>query len=169
MLRYYKWGRPRALALVLAAAFPLVTPLHAAPDKAAEPNTELVGCGCEARYQRSAESGKRIAQYRLAQLYLRGEGVARDPEVAAGWLQRSARQGLAEAQLNLGALYANGAGVPQDDVRAYMWLSLAAKRLPEGNDQRIARMNGSIAAARMSPGDLKRARNLAKNWQPQTE
>ncbi len=79
--------------------------------------------------QGSAEIGA-AAQWWLAQLYLRGQGLLQDCEVATKWLQRAADQGEAFAQWDLGKLYRDGKGVPQDDIVAHMWLNLTAAHIP---------------------------------------
>ena len=58
-------------------------------------------------WQQAAEAGESDAQNRLGLAYHRGEGVARDDEVAADWFEAAAMQNLAEAQFNFGVLYAN--------------------------------------------------------------
>jgi TPR repeat protein len=62
----------------------------------------------------------------IAGLYDQGEGVPRNPAMAATWYRRSAERGDSVGQLNLGDMYSRGAGLPLDRVRAYFWLSLAA-------------------------------------------
>lgn len=60
-------------------------------------------------YRKSAEQGYENAQYNLGVLYLRGEGVAQDPQAAVHWLR------LAAEQLNpaaIAALEKLGVGKP---------------------------------------------------------
>src|ERR1700748_3729495 len=56
-------------------------------------------------FQPAAEKGDRDAQLALADMYLRGYGVAADPVIAARWFRKAADQGDPRAQTNLGFLY----------------------------------------------------------------
>lgn len=55
-----------------------------------------------------------------------GEGVARDPLLAASLYCKAARQGDVDAQYNLGWMYANGRGIPRDDATAAFFFRAAA-------------------------------------------
>jgi hypothetical protein len=66
------------------------------------------------------------AQYFLARMYERGEGVTKDPKLAAKWYRKAAEQGVNDAQFRLAAMYENGDGVPKDMEYAYGWYSVAA-------------------------------------------
>ena len=65
------------------------------------------------------------AQYFLARMYERGEGVAQDVKVAAKWYRKAAEGGVTDAQFRLAAMYESGQGVPQDREYAYGWYSVA--------------------------------------------
>jgi TPR repeat protein len=56
-----------------------------------------------------------------------GEGVPKDPPLAAALYCEAARAGNAEAQYALGWMYANGRGVPRDPAVADALFSLAAR------------------------------------------
>jgi TPR repeat protein len=80
----------------------------------------------------AAEAGNADAQYRLGTLYRHGQGVPRDPRMAADWWTKAAQQGNADAAFSLGFLYYRGAddgaaGVPQDLSEAGHWLLRAAE------------------------------------------
>ncbi len=79
-------------------------------------------------WQGAAASGEASAMNAIAGLYDQGEGVRREPALAAAWYRRSAERGDPVGQLNLGDMYGRGVGVPRDRVEAYIWLSLAAAR-----------------------------------------
>lgn len=68
-----------------------------------------------------AESGDRMAQNRVGEIYENGMGVAPDYPRAAAWYRKAAKQGDARAQLNLAALYEKGAGVPRNSLLAAAW------------------------------------------------
>jgi uncharacterized protein len=70
----------------------------------------------------------------------------------------NAEQGNADAQSNLGLMYANGEGVPEDDVYAHMWWNLAGS-----NGDEIGRGNRDIIAKRMTPSQLEKAQDLARD------
>jgi len=73
-----------------------------------------------------AEEGDAAAQYNVATLLRKGEGVPRDAAAAASWYERAAQQGHHHAQVNLGRLYLEGDGVKRDLGRAFHWFDEAA-------------------------------------------
>lgn len=60
--------------------------------------------------------------------YEHGEGVPRDPVLAAALYCRGARLGDAQAQYNLGWMYANGRGVERNDRLAAFFFDAAAEQ-----------------------------------------
>ena len=75
-----------------------------------------------------AQQGNPFAQFKLAVIYRKGQGVQQDYQEALKWNRRAAEQGFAKAQNNLGAMYANGHGVTQDYKEAVKWYRLAAEQ-----------------------------------------
>jgi len=69
--------------------------------------------------------GDRDAQYNLARMYLDGNGVQRDPRVAARWLNLAADKGQHQAQAVLGDMLFKGNDVPRRGALGLMWLTLA--------------------------------------------
>jgi len=67
------------------------------------------------------------AQYRLAKLYLNGEGRSKNLRLAHDWFRKAAEQGHVGAQYQLGRMSEAGEGVRQDYRRASEWYHLAAK------------------------------------------
>jgi len=61
------------------------------------------------------------------------------------------------AQYNLGLMYSNGQGVIQDNVYAHMWWNLAA-----ANGHESARGNKDILVKLMTPQDISKAQDLAR-------
>ena len=59
--------------------------------------------------------------------YEHGEGVPKDPGIAAALYCEAAVQGSAEAAFQLGWMYANGRGIPHDDGTAAALFELAAR------------------------------------------
>ena len=75
--------------------------------------------------------------FEQALAYENGEGVRRDPLLAANLYCEAARQGDRDAQYNLGWMYANGRGVPRHDGYA-LFLFRAAAEQGIGTAQRLA-------------------------------
>jgi S1-C subfamily serine protease len=109
-----------------------------------------------------AEQAYVPAQYNLGQMYRKGQGVPQDDKTAVKWHRLAAEQGFAGAQYNLGTMYGNGTGVIQDYVRAHMWFNIAASSGKSKN----ASKNRDIVAKRMTPSQLAKAQDLARNFVP---
>lgn len=77
-------------------------------------------------FKSGAEKGDRLAQYGLASMMEKGQGMPRNEARAAELYRKSADQGLFAAQSNLGVLYAEGRGVEQDYQKAAYWYQRAA-------------------------------------------
>ena len=75
-----------------------------------------------------ADQGNASAQYNLAILYYKGDGVDKDSAESAKWFRKAAEQGDDQAQYNLGVMYAHGNGVPNDDTEAANWFRRAAEQ-----------------------------------------
>ncbi len=77
--------------------------------------------------QRAADLGSAIAQYRLAKLYEKGEGVPRSVKESRRWTQSAADAGNVKAMHDLAVFYAEGeGGGPQSYVAAVEWFTKAA-------------------------------------------
>jgi TPR repeat protein len=66
------------------------------------------------------------AQFHLGRLYLKGEGVRKDPKHAVRWLFLAANNDQYEAQATLGQLLFRGEIVPRQRPSGLMWLTLAS-------------------------------------------
>jgi TPR repeat protein len=64
-----------------------------------------------------ALAGDREAQYRLARLLERGDGILRDLRGATGWYGKAAEQGHIAAALELNRLRHEGADIPADETK----------------------------------------------------
>src|SRR5437763_6327027 len=73
-----------------------------------------------------AEQGSVIDEILLAGDYFTGNGVEKDPKMAAYWYERAAGHGSPEAQNQIGYFYQAGIGVPKDSKRAFHWYQLSA-------------------------------------------
>jgi len=73
-------------------------------------------------------SGKGLvmAQYRLAKLYEKGEGVARDMAASRAWTEKAAIGGNVKAMHDLAVFFAEGEAGPQSYASAVQWFRQAA-------------------------------------------
>lgn len=76
--------------------------------------------------RRAANQGLAMAQYRLAKLFERGEGLPPDIQQARQWTERAAAAGNRKAMHDLGVYYARGEGAPLDEATAFRWFRQAA-------------------------------------------
>jgi localization factor PodJL len=75
----------------------------------------------------AADRGFAMAQYRLAKMFERGEGVQRDLTQARIWTERAAASGNRRAMHDLGVYFARGEGAPVDEAAAFRWFRQAAE------------------------------------------
>ncbi len=61
-----------------------------------------------------ANKGYPSAQFKLGEMYSKGNGVQQDCNEAFKWFAKAAEQGHTEAQFKVGEMYSKGNGVPQD-------------------------------------------------------
>jgi len=76
--------------------------------------------------QKAIQAGHLDAHIFLAELYLSGKGVNRDPWEAAKLLLRAAEKGNARAQCYVGLMYRDGIGLAQQPKLARKWLNASA-------------------------------------------
>lgn len=93
----------------------------------------LALCGAAAslavQAQQSEADGTLAAKLRTQAIAAEhGEGVARDPVLAATLYCQSARLGDAQSQYNLGWMHANGRGIARNDVAAAFFFHAAAEQ-----------------------------------------
>jgi TPR repeat protein len=88
-----------------------------------------------------AKEGDALAQLQAAEMFSKGEGVARNAKSAAEWYVKAAEQGNAEAQLSLGSLYLGGKGLPKNSLEAAKWFLLAAEQGKSVAQIQMARMH----------------------------
>ena len=104
-----------------------------------------------------AKQGNADAQYNLGVMYENGQGISKNYKTAVKWYRLAADQGHASAQFNLGVMYGMGTGVIQDNVYAHMWFNIAAS-----SGDKDAVKNRGIAAKEMTPSQLEKAQDLAR-------
>jgi TPR repeat protein len=115
-------------------------------------------------YRTAADAGVASAQFKLANAYFAGRGVARDPAQALFWYGRAARQGLPEAQHALGIVLIGGLAGSRDPVEGYKWLILAEKGGDPDSPAVRQKADGELSAA-----DRARAEVLARSFKPVSE
>ena len=105
-----------------------------------------------------AMQGNMRAQYRLALMYNRGAGVAKDPREAAVWFRAAAEQGNRSAPFLLGVIYDYGSGVRIDKHEAYVWYSIA-------NTVRKGKLDDKLTYSRwkryLTPAEIESAKREA--------
>ena len=79
-------------------------------------------------YRLRAEHGDADAQYHLAGMFYRGQGVPQNYAAAADLYRKAADQGNAKAEYGLAFMYYEGKGVPRDSVAAVSWCRRAAEQ-----------------------------------------
>jgi TPR repeat protein len=115
----------------------------------------------------AAAQGDARAQDNLGNLYVRGQGVARDYAQAAVWFRRSAIQNNTQGQFDLGTLYDYCHGVSQDYELAYIWYNLAAIG---GHDVlHLASAFRDSAGQHLTSSQLADARRRSRAWKPGAE
>jgi TPR repeat protein len=76
--------------------------------------------------EESANEGIALAQFSLAEMYSKGQGVPQDWKRATAWFLKAAQGGDPLAQQDIGCMYLHGIGVDRDFKQAFDWLSKAA-------------------------------------------
>jgi uncharacterized protein len=135
--------------------------LPAGRDKAA--NDKVVQTAIS-WYEAAARAGVASAQFKLANAYFAGAGVARDPVQAMQWYDRAARQGLPEAEHAMGVWLIGGLAGTSDPVEGYKWLILA-----EAGGHPDSRAVRQKMGEKISEADRQRAEALAASFTPVSE
>lgn len=110
-------------------------------------------------YRLAADQGHAEAAYNLGVMYSNGWGVPQSDDDAFHWYSIAAERGFTAAQVSLAKMYAVGFGAPQDYVQAYKWYNIATML-----DDQDAEFERDELATQMSPEQLAKAEQLAKNW-----
>ena len=74
----------------------------------------------------AAKAGDPAASYQIADRFLKGTGVERDPAKAKFWFEQSAKAGSALAEFKLGVMHEKGDGIAPDSARAMEWYRASA-------------------------------------------
>ncbi len=115
--RFYVLGHHHGFYSALSGRLP--------PLRRITPDKKLA----ESWYERGIELQKHgYFAEELGDIYLKGEHLNHDPQLAEKWLLHAANQGSRRAGVMLGVEYASGARMRQDTSAALHWLGLAADR-----------------------------------------
>ena len=177
-------------------AIPLCSVVFAAPDLESAKRSYEQADYANALKEATplAEQGNPDAQLILGKMYLKGQGVPRDPDRANKWFTQAAKQGNADSQFFLGAWYL----LPHRDVEAGLkWMRLSAAQgnqdaqlllgraylqgeLPREPVQadmwlRLAAKGNldfyknelRVAEGQMTSEQIAQGKALAENWKPQ--
>ncbi len=112
-------------------------------------------------WEEKAAQGDMQSQRQLGVMYLLGQGIDTDYDMALEWFNKAAAQGEDIAQYQLGRMCAEGKGVAQSNVQAHMWYSLAAQ---QGNES--ARSHLDELTEQMTAAEIGDAQKLADEWTP---
>lgn len=102
-----------------------------------------------------ALNGDADAQFRLGDMYAKGEGVTQDFKQAFDWYLKAASHDEPRAQLAVAQAYEQGRGVAQDSKRAATWYLMAAEH---GNPRAEYAIGLMYAKGADVPRDLVQAR-----------
>ncbi|MGZ3305208.1 MAG: tetratricopeptide repeat protein [Asticcacaulis sp.] len=97
---------------------------------AATPMTVMPAAAFAADIQKltaDAAAGNAQAQFDLANIYMKGDGVPLNMAEGIRWCRMAAEQGLPAAQAQLGLKYRTEQGLAADPVEADKWLVLASE------------------------------------------
>ena len=101
------------------------------------------------------------AQYRLAEMYLSGQGGDENAVLAARWYKLAARKGHVPAQAMFGRLLLQGIGVRRNTVYGLMWLSIAKQKRKSDAEIRLHQEQAFSAASEM---ERSMAMELVQDW-----
>ena len=90
--------------------------------------------------QQAADAGDGDGAHVLGWCYLMGNGIGRDPALAAKWYVEAARQGSADAMYELSLMSRDGVGLPKDAHDAAGWMQQAAEHGAAQAQLELARM-----------------------------
>ena len=134
--------------------------LRGLPEIGLVPNIERA-----AKFLRDAATffGDADAQFELARMYLKGEGVEVDRNLAFHWLSTLTQKGHAGAQAFLAELLWKGADLPRDERRALALITLAIANAPEADRLWIEDIYQNIFCG-SSTGTRQQADGLVAVW-----
>jgi TPR repeat protein len=153
------YHRPRSMPYVLDALVRIGTLISRGI-----PNSDVKADLPRARnyYGRAAVYGQAAAQFRLAEMYYRGDGGERDPHQAAKWAKLSMDKGNNDARALLGHLLFEGDGVTRQPLRGLTFLTIALRQA--GPDDAWIRRLHEQALSVATTAVWEQARKNADAW-----
>ena len=117
-------------------------------------------------FGKAAEQNCQYAQFKIGEMYYKGEGVSKDYSEAMKWYYKSAEQKydiaiMIDAQFKLAKMYYRGEGAPRDYVRAYMWLVVILMK--SRFDIKATNLRNEITP-KMPTARIAEAQKLAEEW-----
>ena len=100
-----------------------------------------------------------FAQYYIAMMYMKGQGVEQDYKNAGKWFRKASEKNIPQAQYKLGNLYFKGRGVPKDYEYAYVWFSVGA-----AHEHKLSINAINKAKTKLSDEELKEADKLIATY-----
>lgn len=183
-------GVPLAVAVLAGLAAPALADYETA--LAALRSGGDVAAACK-EMTALADDGDATAMYSVSDLYKNGTCGTKDAALARKWHRSAAEHGDAYAQMTLGSNYRIGAeGLAKDTVLAYTWYALAAaaakprsKAAPGDAFAQLLPLTGSASfgdtaadlqaavqrdrmAKKMTPAQIKKAKEMVREWKPKT-
>ena len=108
--------------------------------------------------KKAAKRGNARAQFDLAMMYHKGEGVSKNEQLAFNYFHKAARNNSVEAKFQMGLNFAQGRGVRKQSQLAKYWFKLAAKA---GHSTAMAHL-ASLENRKTIYGQTKRVASLSK-------
>lgn len=126
---------------------------------------------------KAANEGEPAAFVNLGYIYEKGDGVSRQPELAANWYGKAARQGDPTGLYALGFMHAKVPEIGRNPRQAYLLLLLAQRAhqatsgkqdfaVPNDRTPFWAQGMANDLEKELSPVDVVKARELADAWKP---
>jgi len=119
------------------------------PPRPAEPEPppatsapEETGAGEAASGHEADARSLADVQFNIGLMFANGDGVPKNPALAAKWFEKAARQGHLDAQFRLGGLYWTGELGEKDMARALEWLQQAAEGGHRQARELLAKIHG---------------------------
>ncbi|MDB2589867.1 sel1 repeat family protein [Candidatus Thioglobus sp.] len=95
------------------------------------------------KIQQQAYLGDAEAQYKLADIFQKGQDVARNTANAFYWYQRAAKQGNLPAQFNVWYAYLTGEGIQANEQLAEKWYARATLKNSSSSESIITQLIGT--------------------------
>jgi TPR repeat protein len=120
--------------------------------------------------RRAAEAELGDAQHALGVLYLKGQGIGRDPAEAARWFAGAAKNGSVAGEVEHAILLFNGEGVPANEAlaaRAFRRAALKGNAIAQNRLARLAAVGRGVPQNRVEAASwhlMAAAQGLADPW-----